>query len=238
MTRFLAQIELYGFFILAVGVALFLYAYLWLLARALRTGVLWFLLVLILPVIGGVIFLWRQGRSAKGIITLLLVALLIIATPIAANRLVPWLADFGPFETSEEGNLQLTLTGWKKSDYSMIRGRPDVYMLQMANSDVTDDALQFLEGLPKLEILDLAGTGITDAGLPVLATLPKLKSLHLKLTRISDEGFRKHVLPIRTLMELDVRDTGVTAETFAEWKKGYPGRKGPKVTKTTQDNTR
>jgi Leucine-rich repeat (LRR) protein len=55
----------------------------------------------------------------------------------------------------------------------------------------TDDALKDIAVLPNLRILDLSSSGITDACLPHLEHLSQLESLHLHETRLSEQGILK-----------------------------------------------
>ena len=57
--------------------------------------------------------------------------------------------------------------------------------------NLTDDVLEkYISRMPDLQILDLGGTGITDQGVVHLFKLPKLKSLSIYDTEISDEGLK------------------------------------------------
>ena len=96
--------------------------------------------------------------------------------------------------------------------------KPDTVVLQMANPDVTDETLQYLEGMSRLRELDLNDSQITDAGLPLLGRLPALQILRLRKTRITDQGFREHLAGKSTLLELDLRQTEVTSKTLRAWK--------------------
>jgi hypothetical protein len=135
--------------------------------------------------------------------------------------------DLGPLETMVNGEPHITLTGWqpKDMDYSVLKGRPDTVVLQMANDDVTDRTLENLRGLKKLRVLDLANTQVTDEGLSVLKEFPNLEVLFLNRTKITDAGVRQNVFAIDSLKELNVRNTQVTKKTRDEWKAAREGRK-------------
>ena len=52
--------------------------------------------------------------------------------------------DLGPREKIVDRELHVTLTGWNRNtaDYVVLRSKPDIVVLQMANPDVTDLAMQ------------------------------------------------------------------------------------------------
>jgi hypothetical protein len=113
----------------------------------------------------------------------------------------------------------LTLTGWDRKDYSVLRTRRDIVVLQMANPDVTDEIIAQLEGSKMLKEIDLNDTAITDKSLPILAAIPNLRTLRLRGTKISDKAFREYLLGKESLRELDLRETEVASKTAREWKK-------------------
>ena len=101
----------------------------------------------------------------------LIVSLLVTAIPALYIKFVP--LDLGPREKLVNGEQHLTLTGWDRKDYSILRHKPDTVVLQMANPDVTDQTLEPLKEMKALQELDLNGTQVTDAGLVVLKDLPR-----------------------------------------------------------------
>ena len=88
----------------------------------------------------------------------------------------------------------LTLTGWDRKDYSILKLKPDVVVLQMANPDVTDKSLESLQEMKALQELDLNGTQVTDAGLRSSKTFPPCQQLRLARTKITDQGFHRYAL--------------------------------------------
>ncbi len=128
--------------------------------------------------------------------------------------------DLGPREKIVDGELHLTLTGWDRpaDDYAVLEMKPDTVVLQMANSDVTDETINFLAGLEKLQELDVNDTQITDTGLAVLALLPRLRVLRLRGTKVTNDGFREHLLAKSSLLELDARETDIASKSLREWK--------------------
>src|SRR5262245_11874310 len=60
------------------------------------------------------------------------------------------------------------------------------------------EAVVHLRKLPNLRVLSLNYTWVTDAGLASLKELPKLEVLHLKVTRVTDAGLT-HLNKMRAL---------------------------------------
>ncbi|MBM4077969.1 MAG: hypothetical protein FJ267_20260, partial [Planctomycetes bacterium] len=168
---------------------------------------------------------WKRVRP---ILLLVYISVLLTSAPIAINSVLTRVLDLGPLESVVQNERHITLTGWDRKDYSILKKKLDAVVIQMANSDVTDETLTFLSGMSLLRELDVSSTGITDSGLATIANLPKLESLRLKNTRISDDGFRKHLFGKTTLMNLDLTGTEVASKTVREWKKLNENRKALK----------
>lgn len=179
-------------------------------AGLIGVGLLW-MLVLLFSIL----------RKAIVPILMVLLGTLILVGPWFLVQM-GWLRDTRPRERVVGSETVLTITG-AEFDYSELIKRADLDVLQMANPNVTDQTLEYLRNSKHLRKLDLSGTKITDQGLAVLATLP-LKSLYLQRTAITDEGFRKHLMPMESLLELNLRSTGVRKETGDEWEKAKQGR--------------
>ncbi|MBX3419119.1 MAG: hypothetical protein KF851_16055 [Pirellulaceae bacterium] len=126
--------------------------------------------------------------------------------------------DLGPREKIVDGEMHLTLTGWDRESYEVLKLRPDTVVLQMANPDVTDETLEYLLGMSKLRELDLNDSKITDVGLAILARFEKLEILRLRGTQISDDGFREHLIKLPSLKNIDVSQTAISAEVVDQWK--------------------
>ena len=124
-----------------------------------------------------------------------------------------------------DGQRHLTLTGWDRKDYSILKLKPDVVVLQMANPDVTDKSLESLQEMQTLQELDLSGTQVTDAGLKILKDLPALSKLRLARTKITDQGFHSTLFAKDSLMQLDLSGTQVGRETVQAWRNAKSGRK-------------
>ena len=119
----------------------------------------------------------------------------------------------------------ITLTGADREDYTKLARSKKWTAIEWANADVTDDDLEVLHGMAELRELDLSGTQVTDDGLHAIEGCDKLEVLKLARTAVTEEGFREHVLPIETLMTLDLRGTKVPKKLGREWEKAVAGRK-------------
>jgi len=169
------------------------------------------------------VLLFSMFRRAIWPMLAIVVGLVILVGPwvLALNG---WLKDTRPRERVVGVNTVVTLTGAKVDYGEYLKDRSDIDELFMANADVTDPTLTSLGPLKHLTKLDLAGSAISDAGLAALTDLP-LKSLYLQRTGITDQGFRQHLMPMETLMELNLSKTRVEKATGDEWEKAKKGRR-------------
>jgi hypothetical protein len=204
------------------GVVVAASAWIWLIVRAYRQRRAWGLATLLLPPLG-LVFAARHPRRAAAPLILVAVSVLVAAAPAVYMRAVP--LDLGPREKFVDGQRHLTLTGWDRKDYSLLKLKPDVVVLQMANPDVTDHALEPLRDMRTLRELDLSDTQVTDAGLEILKELPALATLRLARTKITDQGFQDALLAQESLMQLDLSGTQVRRETARAWRDAKPGRR-------------
>jgi len=203
------------------GLAVAALAWIWLLARAFRQDRRWGLGSLVLPPVG-LIFAVRHPRKGITPLILFLLSLLVAATPALYTKFVP--LNLGERDKLVNGQRHLTLTGWDRKDYSILKGKPDVVVLQMANPDVNDQSLASLKEMSALQELDLSDTQVTDAGLKILKDLPALTKLWLVRTKITDQGFHETLFAKDSLMRLDLRGTQVSRETVQAWRDAKPGR--------------
>jgi hypothetical protein len=211
-----------AFYMQLGGVAVAAMAWIWLLTRAFRQHRRWGLSSLILPPVG-FIFAGRHPRKGAAPVILFVLSILVAAMPALYTLFVP--LDLGPLETIVDGQRHLTLTGWDRKDYSILKLKPDAVVLQMANPDVTDKTLEPLQQMQTLQELDLSGTQVTDAGLKILKDLPALATLRLARTKITDQGFHSTLFAKDSLMQLDLSGTQVDRETVQAWRKAKSGRK-------------
>jgi hypothetical protein len=71
---------------------------------------------------------------------------------------------------------------------------PDMVVVDLEGTSITDDDLELFEHFPFVQILNLSRTAVSDVGLKKLVQLSVLQMLLLKETRISDaaiEEFRQ-----------------------------------------------
>jgi hypothetical protein len=217
------EIEKLGLYLVAGALILLIAGWIWLLVTAFKVGKRWGLAVLLVPPVA-VLFIPFHWRRVRGPIVMLLLGLIVVAVPYGVNYYRQHFVDLGPREKMVDGELHITLTGWDQKDYSIVRYRPQVVVLQMANKDVNDETLSNLKGLELLRELDLNDTDIGDDGLAILASLPRLEELRLARTHISDEGFHKYLAAKESLKKLDLTGTAVKGKTKRDWKKAQDGR--------------
>lgn len=170
------------------------------------------------------VFIPKHFTRVRRPFWLMMIGAVFVGVPFVINAVASQI-DLGPREKTVDGELHVTLTGWDQSDYSVLRARPNMVVLQMANADVTDETLEFLRDMQQLKELDVNDTQITDKGLSILKQLPALASLRLRGTKITDAGFQSELAGKESLMELDVRETPVESKTMRTWKNAREGRK-------------
>ncbi len=209
--------EKYASIVMILGGLLATIAAVWLIIRAFRVRIAWGVGCLLFPptILAFCVKHFSQARRPLG---LLVLGLLLVGGTVGISQLVSRFPPLGEREKLLDGQVHLTLTGWDRNDYGVLATKPDVVVLQMANPDVTDDTLSHLKTLSKLQEIDLNNSQITDAGLEILASLPNLQVLRLRKTKVTDDGFRKHLQELKTLRELDARDTAIVAKSLREWK--------------------
>jgi hypothetical protein len=208
-----------GFIVLVVGLVLVMVGHLWLVIRAFRTGTWWGLAALLLAPIGGLVYAIGHRRALTPI-GVALIGGLVAASPIAINRFVP--AKKAEIQNVTTGETDLTITGLTGYDYTSLRAKTDLTVLQMANPDVTDVEVEHLGGLVKLKRLDLSDTAVTDASIPVLAALPALEDVKLARTKVTDAGVTKLLVEAKRLRAIDARGTVVKAATLRDWRNADP----------------
>lgn len=106
------------------------------------------------------------------------------------------------------------------SGIKMLNALPDLQVLAMQGMPVADAALGELN-LPRLEMLNLAQSDITDEGLGKLPVLPKLSNLTLSGLKLTDKGL-KHLLKQPSLGSVSLFETKVTMAGVEELKKVKP----------------
>ncbi len=150
--------------------------------------------------------------------------LVIGAAPFAWQRAYLAIHGLAERERIVDGERALTLTGWDRSDYSIVATRPDLAILEMSNPDVTDETLAVLRDLPRLKELSLDDSAVTDRGLAALSGLPALESLRVARTKITPEGVAAFLAsPPPKLRQIDVSGNGIPAEILRAWKEAGTG---------------
>ena len=213
--------ENYGSYCLLLGFALVVIGWLWFVVRAYRTQRVWGVGCFFFPP-AGIIFAAKHFSRVRWPLGIMGNGLILMAATFGLSYYLATHANLGERLKTVNGEQHLTLTGWDQKDYSLIREHQNLVVLQMANSDVTDQTLIHLEKLSQLRELDLNSSQITDDGLAQLAKLPALQILRLRKTKVTDAGFQQHLLPLEKLAEVDMRETSVASKTLRDWKKLQP----------------
>ncbi|MBA4017270.1 MAG: hypothetical protein C0483_08860 [Pirellula sp.] len=195
------MLEKYGFYMIVAGGLAAVIALVWMMVRTVR------------------------NRPTVGPIRLLLAGAVLIAVPYGLAFYERNFVPLQPYEQIVDGELRITLTGLPGFDYATLARRPEVVVLQMANSDVTDATLEHLRGLAKLRRLDVGNSQVTDAGLATIAALPALEELNVGHTKITDAGFQQHLAPKASLRRLDLTATEVKGKTKRDWKNKQPDQR-------------
>lgn len=210
--------EKYGVWILALGAILLVAGWFWLVIRAFREKFWWGLGCLFFPP-AAMVFIPKHWKRAAAPLGVMATGLIAIGLTYGVSQLLANTVDLGKWEQRVDGEIHVTLTDWDRDDYSFLKKRRDIVVLQMANADVTDEVVAQLAGSMMIKELDLNDTAITDQSLPILAAIPNLHTLRLRGTKITDEGFREHLFKKESLKSLDLRETEVASKTAREWKK-------------------
>ena len=209
--------EKYATLAFVAGLLLIGVAVIWLIARTIRQRPLLGLGSIVFPP-ALIPFAIRNRQTLKIPLWLMLLGAVLAGGALTAGRLVGRFPPLGEREKLVDGERHLTLTGWDRKDYELLRQKTDTTVLQMANLDVTDETVELLQEFKKLRELDLNGSQLTDTGLAKVAALPALEILRIRATRVSDEGFQRYLFPKPTLHQLDARETAISPKTLREWK--------------------
>jgi hypothetical protein len=160
-----------------------------------------------------------ERRRLLGPAALLAAGLVIGAIPFATQRLYFSIVGLAERERVVDGRAALVLTGWDRSDYSILATKPGVEILEMGNADVTDETLDLLAGLPKLRELTLNDSRITDEGLGKLRALARLESLRIARTAVTPEGVAAFLADAPPhFREIDVTGNNVPTSILRKWK--------------------
>ena len=98
---------------------------------------------------------------------------------------------------------------------------PDMCVVSLARTAVTDEDLSLFRDFPYVHILDLSHTAIGDAGLIHLDGLMALEGLDLSRTRTGDAGLA-HLARLAALQELTVIDTKISDAGLDAFRRARP----------------
>ena len=217
--------ELFGVSVIFLGTLLLLFGTLWLIRNAYRTR-RWLGVLLALTACLGTPLIYGLVRYRQNIrpLMLILAGMIIGAIPFAAEHAYEFVFGLGERERVIDGDRHLTLTGWDHKDYATVLSRrKDVAVLELGNSDVTDETLTLLCEMSRLKELTLNDTMVTDAGLEMLKTLPALESLRLARTKVTKEGNSGFLAkPPPKLLQIDVSGNSIPASALRKWKNVDP----------------
>jgi hypothetical protein len=134
--------------------------------------------------------------------------------------------------------LELAGVPFRDEDLDAMRGIPDLRVLSLRRTRITDNAVESLKRFEKLRSLSLMSTDVTDAGLIHLASLTSLEDLDLDWTAITDAGLT-HLKGLTNLRRLQVAYTEVTDEGLKHLQSlpnlSSVNVKGTRVTKETAE---
>ncbi|MGI6417185.1 MAG: hypothetical protein ACOX1P_16105 [Thermoguttaceae bacterium] len=99
--------------------------------------------------------------------------------------------------------------------HHLLHSAPTLRFLNLAHTDVSDNALGDVGRMKRLSAVTLIGTRVGDAGVQQLARLRNLKDLRLDGTNVTDKGLR-FLVDVKGLRELGLRNTAVT-DASLEW---------------------
>ncbi len=181
------------------------------------------LLLIGIAVLWLLVGLFRSPKRIQWPMLMGLLGLAVVLTPMAYTHLSA--IDLGDRERVVDGELHLTLTGWDKKSYQFLQFKPKTVRLYMANADVTDETLDFLQGMAMLKVLDLNDSQVSDTGLEKLHPLVSLEELRLRGTKVTNQGVEELLEQLPHLKRIDVRQTDVTQDILETWKAAVAGRR-------------
>ncbi len=148
-----------------------------------------------------------------------------------------WAADIAIEKIREAGALAMRIAAdspWIDVNYSLVgKNITDEHIdplvgvsttatwVNLANTQITDQALEKIGKLPALTRLHLENTKVTDAGLANLAGLEHLRYLNLYGTAVTDEGI-KQLAGLKNLKQVYLWQTQVTDAGVAALQEAIP----------------
>jgi cellulose synthase/poly-beta-1,6-N-acetylglucosamine synthase-like glycosyltransferase/Leucine-rich repeat (LRR) protein len=118
---------------------------------------------------------------------------------------------------------ELALDGTPLTDEGLALLTPltSLRRFRIGRTNLTQAGLAHLAAMPNLESLALDGLPIANSGLETLRDMPRLKSLDLSGTTIGNAALAA-LGKFPSLAELNVRDTGLTADALGRFQREHP----------------
>ena len=150
-------------------------------------------------------------RRRLGTLATLVPACILSALAQPEGDIENWVLGMGgTVERSSSGDLlkiDLSRSWVTDADLRRLAGATTLVSLELAQTHVSDSALEIVASLPSLRELDLFFCEhITDAGASLLRGAPRLERLNVRGTKISDSGVKF----LTELQNLKVLDVGIT----------------------------
>ncbi|HEX5472001.1 MAG TPA: hypothetical protein VFW73_08945 [Lacipirellulaceae bacterium] len=114
----------------------------------------------------------------------------------------------------------LTADAGLKKAVAYLQKIPDLRLLSLNFSPISDDGLASLKDLPQLRVVNLKVTRCTDAGLRHLEKMPQLEEINLTLSCVTDEGVAalRKALPDTKIVYSGSGNTAGANQLRGEWR--------------------
>jgi hypothetical protein len=119
---------------------------------------------------------------------------------------------------------EVVFSGWDEFgdvEATYLKELPNLKVLSLSNTQVSDAGLEQLKRLANLKILWLDNTQVSDAGLEHLEGLTNLERLSLRNTQVSAAGLER-LEGLTSLNVLNVKETQVTHEGVKKLRAALP----------------
>jgi hypothetical protein len=149
---------------------------------------------------------WHKAGEARGIVQVPITAVLAVEASYDAVQHPQLLTAYGPdFFTA----LDFSKVETDDTTVAKISSLSGLKVLDLRDSDLSDQGLRQLSGCRKLEQLSLSRTAVTDKGLDCLPVIDSLQDLRLNGTKVTDSGL-KVLQKFRQLEKLSITDCHIT----------------------------
>lgn len=120
------------------------------------------------------------------------------------------------YQSTVDPNLFFSLREKALSDdkWKSLGQRQTLEVLELANSNLTDQRMMYLKDLRDLKGLDISKTHITDKGIAVLKDFPKLELLIMNGIDLSKTDAHS-LSKLTALKELDISNTGINSKALS-----------------------